>query len=294
MSATSMLVVCGGVVGSGVALLVREAVPAPARLGPALRRLNPPNDRGGSLEADPGAGRRLGGEWLVERAPGPLPRAHLLLIGQGPEQFLLTKAGLAMAGLLLPVMVAAGWALMGLGVSPFVPGLVGVLAAVALWFVPDWHVRDQAAKARVEFAHAAAAYLELVAMRMASNVGAAQALQEAARVGRGWAFTRIQDALLRARAQKSSPWEALDDLGDQLRLPVLADLADIMRLSSNDGAAVYDTLRARARSLRTELLAGQAAEANADSEKLSAPGALLAVIVMFAVAFPAVLNLMFL
>lgn len=294
MSATSTLVICGCVAGAGVALLVREMVPAAPKLGPALRRLNPPPARPGIGSPSGSASQTVWGGWLVDRVPGRLPRTDLLLIQQTPEQFLVTKVALALAGLLLPVLVVAGWALMGLGVPLFIPGVFGVLAAAALWFVPDWHVRDQAAKARSEFAHAAAAYLELVALRMASNVGAAQALEDAVRVGRGWAFTRIQEALLRARTDKSSPWDALDELGGQLQLPILADVADIMRLSSNDGAAVYDTLRARAKSLRTELLAAQATEANTDSEKMSAPGALLAAIVMFGIAFPAVLNMVFL
>lgn len=157
--------------------------------------------------------------------------------------------------------------------------------------MPDWAVASEAAKARTEFAHAAAAWMDLVATRMASNVAADQALEDAARIGHGWAFTRLQEALLRARTEKSSPWQALADLGTQLRLPVLNDVADIMRLSSDDGASVYDTLRNRAKSLTNELLTAEAARANADSEKLHTPAALLAVIVMIAMAFPAVLNI---
>lgn len=290
MSATTTLVLCGSLSGAGVALLIREMAPAAPKLGPALRRLNPPLPSPGQA-ATPRRESVWGG-WLVDRAPGRLPRTDLLLLGQGVEQFLLTKAALALGGLLLPLFVGTAWSLMGLGVNLFLPGIVGLLTAAGLWFVPDLQVREQAAKARTEFAHAAAAYLELVALRMASNVGAAQALEEAARIGRGWAFARIQGALLRARTDKSSPWDALDDLGRQLRLPILCDVADIMRLSSQDGAAVYDTLRARAKSLGSELLSAQAAEANRDSEKMSAPGALLAAIVMFAIAFPAVLNML--
>jgi hypothetical protein len=299
VSPTTVLVMCGAVAGTGLALMISEIVPAAPKLGPALRRLSPPVGPSPIVQASVGGGRAAAaqaawGRWLVDRVPGRIPHADLRLLQQSAEQFLLTKAAFALAGLLLPVVVTAGWTLMGLGVPVLVPGVVGVVAAAGLWFVPDWQVRDQAGKARAEFAHAAAAYLELVALRMASNVGAAQALEEAAWVGRGWALTRVQDALLRARTDKSSPWDALDDLGEHLRLPILGDVADIMRLSSADGAAVYDTLRARAASLRTELLAAQAAEANADSEKMSAPGALLAAIVMIGIAFPAVLNMLFL
>lgn len=63
-------------------------------------------------------------------------------------------------------------------------------------------------------------------------------------------------------------------------------------MSAHDGAAVYTTLRARAKSLRVELLSKQATEANENSEKMTAPGALLAVLVMLLVAFPAVVNIL--
>ncbi|MBC9731455.1 type II secretion system F family protein [Streptomyces sp. TRM68367] len=288
MSVTTM-VVCGSLAGAGVALLVREVVPSAPKLGPTLRRLNPPAPTPGvrprKKTSTAWAGR------LVERMPGTLPRTDLDLLNQTPEQFLVNKVSLALLGLLAPLVLVVGWTLMGLSVPLFLPGAVGVLAAIGLWFVPDWAVASEAAKARTEFAYAAAAYLDLVATRMASNVGPSQALEDAARIGRSWAFVRIQEALLRARTEKSSPWQALDDLGTQLNLPVLQDVADIMRLSSDDGASVYETLRNRAKSLSNELLAAEAAKANADSEKLSAPGALLAVIAMFLIAFPAVLNI---
>ncbi|MFE3123262.1 type II secretion system F family protein [Streptomyces hydrogenans] len=287
----TVLVTCGAAVGGGIALLVREILPSAPRLGPALRRLDPPMVRPGQQQATTPASP-LGGAWagrLAERLK--LPRADLSLLAQSPEQFVTNKVALALLGLLVPLIPAIGWVLMGLSVPLFIPGIAGVLLAPVLWFVPDWAVKTEAAKARTEFAHAAAAWMDLVATRMASNVAADQALEDAARIGRGWAFGRIQEALLRARTEKSSPWAALAELGSQLNLPILTDVADIVRLSSDDGAAVYDTLRNRAKSLTNELLTTDAARANADSEKLHTPAALLAVIAMIAMAFPAVLNI---
>ncbi|MGW4699724.1 type II secretion system F family protein [Streptomyces sp. NPDC004285] len=287
----SVLVVCGATLGGGIALLARELLPSAPRLGPALRRLHPPATRPGQQLATTSAAP-WGGAWagrLAERLR--LPRADLDLLAQSPEQFVTNKAALALLGLLVPLVPAIGWTLMGLSVPVFIPGLAGVLLAPVLWLVPDWAVKSEATKARTEFAHAAAAWMDLVATRMASNVAADQALEDAARIGRGWAFARIQETLLRARTEKSSPWAALDDLGTQLNLPVLTDVADIMRLSSDDGASVYDTLRNRAKGLTGELLTADAARANADSEKLHTPAALLAVIAMIAMAFPAVLNI---
>ncbi|MEU8893705.1 type II secretion system F family protein [Streptomyces sp. NPDC048442] len=289
MSVTGILVLCGGTAGLGAALLAHELVPAPPKLGPALRRLNPPPVRPGQSAQQSVSESRW--ERFAERAPGPFPRADLDLLQQSTETFFVQKIAFALAGLLLPLVIVGAWSLMGLGVPFFIPGALGLVAAGALWFVPDWHVHDQAEKARTEFAHATAAFLELVALRMRSHVGAATALDEAAAVGRGWAYLRIQEALARAKSEKVSPWQAVEDLGTQLRLPVLADTADIMRRSSDDGAAVYATLRARAASLRTELLTDEAANANANSEKMSAPGALLATVVMFALAFPGVMSI---
>lgn len=73
---------------------------------------------------------------------------------------------------------------------------------------------------------------------------------------------------------------------------MLDDVADIMRGSATDGAAVYKALRARTAALNAELLADQAAEANTASEKMTAPGALLAVLVMLLMAFPAVIRML--
>ncbi|MFJ2745423.1 type II secretion system F family protein [Streptomyces sp. NPDC087440] len=289
MSVTGILVLCGCTAGAGAALLAREVFPAPPKLGPALRRLNPAPVRPGQSMAQSASESRW--ETFAERIPGRFPRQDLDLLQRSAEWFFLQKIAFALAGLLLPLIVIGGWSLMGLDVALFLPSLFGVVAAAALWFVPDWQVNDQAKKARIEFAHAAAAYLELVALRMRSNVGASTALEEAAAIGRGWPYRRLQEALARAQAEKVSPWQAVEDLGTQLRLPVLADTADIMRRSSDDGAAVYATLRARAESMRTELLTDEAAAANADSEKMSAPGALLATVVMFAIAFPGVLGI---
>ncbi|MGW6248034.1 hypothetical protein [Streptomyces roseolus] len=285
----TVLVTCGAAVGGGIALLVRELLPSAPRLGPALRRLDPPPARPGQQQIPTASPWGAWASRLAERLK--LPQADLDLLAQSPEQFVTNKVALALLGLLVPLVPAIGWVLMGLSVPLFIPGIAGLLLAPVLWLVPDWAVRTEAAKARTEFAHAAAAWMELVANRVMCNRAPDQALEDAARIGRGWAFARIQEALLRARTEKSSPWAALDDLGTQLKLPVLTETADIMRLSSDDGAAVYATLRNRAKALTNELLTADAARANADSEKLHTPAALLAVIAMIAMAFPAVLNI---
>ncbi|KOU64428.1 membrane protein [Streptomyces sp. WM4235] len=286
-------ILAGAAIGAGGALLIREVLrPAPA-LGPALRRLNQPPVPQAAMAGEGADRDERWGQWLVERlsdVPGVrIPYKDLALTGATPARFLLTKVALAGAGLLLPPLSTIPLLLLGLPL--YLPAIVGILAAVVLWFAPDLALRDKARRARAEFAHAMAAYLDLVALRRAGNVSAEQAMEQAAEVGEGWAFQRIRGALARSRVDKVPHWESLARLTAELDLPVLDDLAAIMRQSADDGASVYATLRSRAKNLRTELLAAQAADANANSEKMTAPGALMAVLVMLLIAFPGVIRM---
>jgi len=285
----------GVVFGAGVAVGVRALVRAQPDLNATLDAINQP----GSLDDAPA--RQLtqderAGAWLLthlQHLPGvKIPYKDLALIGKTPGQHLLTKVAAAFAGLAFPVVITVGLAMMGISLPLPVPAVVGLIAAAVLWLVAGLEVRDKARRARQEFSHAITAYLDLVALERAGDAGPTESLERAALIGHGWAFQRLRDALERARIDKVAPWDQLKDLSLELDLPALGDVADIMRLSSNDGAAVYQTLRARAKSLRGELMSGQAAEANKDSEAMTAPGALLAVLVMVLIGYPAISRIL--
>jgi len=285
----------GALAGGGVAVLVRAMVRPQPHLSATLDRVNRP----GSLEeaaSAPLSTDERWGAWLLrhlEHLPGvKIPYKDLALIGKSPAQHMLTKVAATLGGLLIPAVLWAALTMLSVNPPLPIPAAAGLLLGGVLWIVADLEVRDKAKRARQEFSHAIAAYLDLVALERAGDAGPAEALERAAAIGHGWAFLRIRDALERARIDKVAPWDQLKQLSFDLDLPVLGDIADIMRLSSNDGAAVYTTLRARAKSLRTELMAGQAEEANADSEKMTAPGALLAVLIMFLIGFPAVSRIL--
>ncbi|MER5402242.1 type II secretion system F family protein [Streptomyces sp. NPDC002599] len=287
------VVASGGIVGAGLALLIRELLQPQPALAAALARSAPATLTMPEPELDRD---EVWGRWLLarlERLPGVrIPVKNLALLGLGPGQFVLKKVALAALGLLCPVIATIPWIVAGVGLPFYVPAGVGLLVAGLLFITPDLAVRDQARRAREEFAHALSAYLDLVALKRAADAGPAEALERAAAVGRGWPFLFLQGALRRARLEKIPPYQALTELAGEYDLPVLGDVADIMRGSATDGAAVYKALRARTAALNSELLAAQAAEANAASEKMTAPGALLAVLVMLLMAFPAVIRML--
>ena len=73
----------------------------------------------------------------------------------------------------------------------------------------------------------------------------------------------------------------------------LQDLADIMRLSSEDGAEVYAQLRARSASMRSAMLNAQKAQANEVSERMTLPMAVLGMIFLIILIAPSMLRLAF-
>ncbi|RAJ46127.1 hypothetical protein K353_00502 [Kitasatospora sp. SolWspMP-SS2h] len=286
-------VVAGGAAAGGVALLLAELRPAPPDLGQALDRLHRVPEPRRAEDADVAlpwydrVGERSG------RLPGVrVPHQELALIGRSPARFMAHKLLFAALGLALPGYLSVMAAVVGDGLPLAVPLLVGPLLAGLLWFVPDGIVSGEAKEARTEYLHGIAAYLELVALERAADCGPAEALRRAASVGRGTVFRRIRDALERAATDRLPPWDGLDALARELGLTPLQDVADIMRISGVDGAAVYDTLRARAKSLRGELLSEELAKANTDSERMVAPGSALTLLMTVLIAFPAVYQML--
>jgi hypothetical protein len=105
-------------------------------------------------------------------------------------------------------------------------------------------------------------------------------------------FERIKQELLRARFSGIQPWEALRHLSNEIGVKELADVADIMRLSGEEGAAVYESLRARGKALRVQLLNEEHTIANRLSERMTYPQALLGVVFMAMLVTPPLLRLM--
>jgi Flp pilus assembly protein TadB len=182
-----------------------------------------------------------------------------------------------------------------IGVVPpvAIPVLVSVVLGATLFMVPDLDVRRRATAARHDVRRTVCAYLELVALERAGDAGAVEALERAATVADSPAFVRIRDALTRAQLAGVPPWSGLSALAEQVGVAELGDLADIMRLSGEDGAAVYTTLRARAASLRSQLLSADAAAANAASEHMIVPVALLGIAFMALIGYPAFARILF-
>lgn len=173
-----------------------------------------------------------------------------------------------------------------------IPLLATVLVAGGMWFLPNLYVIEDAKEAREDFNRALGAYIDLVAMERVSGAGPRQAMETAAGMGDTWVFGRIGEELARSRWSGQAPWDALHVLSEDIGLPELDDLADIMRLSGEGGAQVYATLRARSAALRDAMLRAEQAKANAANERMTMPASLLGVIFLAILLGPALMRLM--
>ncbi len=289
------ILIAGALVGMGLTLMVAGVRPPAPDLAAGVARLTgtaaTPPMLTGQGPASVGLGRAA--VWLVEVLDLDRHRADLALTGTTATRLAMEKLGYAFVGLAFPVLLTAILALSGTALPFVVPTAASLVLAVVLSFMPEVELRRRATAARVQMRRTVCVYLELVALERAADAGAVEALERAAAIGDGPGFEHIREALLRARLEGRTPWQQLSQLAAELGVAELSDVADIMRLSGEDGAAVLPTLRARSASLRTWLLQSEVAEANEASERMSIPVALLGVAFMALLGFPAFSRILF-
>jgi pilus assembly protein TadC len=286
----NLWVIAAGILGGlGIFLIVRELVPAPARLDAALARLDQ-----GALDPGRGAERagrpsgRLAQRIAAELPWLPVPAEDLALLGKDRESWIASKIGCGLLGLACPLALSALISLANPRLTWSVPVVVSIICGVALFFAPDLVTRVNAAERRADFRQILTSYLDLVALERGAGAGPTEALEAAAEIGDGWAFRRISDALNAARRSGAPPWTALADLARETGISELADVADIAEVAGQEGAKILDTLAARAASMRAEALAAERARAGARSTTMVIPIALLGAGFLLLLIFPIV------
>jgi Flp pilus assembly protein TadB len=196
------------------------------------------------------------------------------MIGWTRSQLATRKLTLAAAGFLAPSVIGLLMLLLGLGQYVVFPIALAIGVAAVGWFLPSQEARELASKARLEFRTNLEFFLTLVAGERRARGSVEQALEEAVEISGSVPFVRMRRAIRRAALSGHKPWSDLRDLGEELGVAELRNLADIAEVAA-DGAAVYNTLLATARTLRHAELSDQRTAANEISERMSRPLALL-------------------
>ena len=224
--------------------------------------------------------------------PGTKIEADLRVTGRGTDTHLASKALLAVAGLLAPWLLQALLALGGLSLGVEVPLLAGLVLAAQGFLTPDLDVRAKATRLRREFRDALSAFLDLVWITLAGGAGVEAALGDAAAVGAGLAFDKIRRALHAAQLTRTTPWNTLRQLGEELDITELSELAASISLAGTEGARVRASLAAKAQALRTHQVTDAESDAQAATERMALPVTLLFLGFLGFIAYPAVIQVL--
>jgi hypothetical protein len=282
--------IIGGTVGLALVWIVAELSPRHPKLSAALENL-------GTVEVDTSkADFRAQLGRLMQRgvlSKFGVNKKDLALVGATSEQHSANQALMGIMGLVIPPALATVFVLiLGLPAPILIFSLpVSLGLAVLLMWATNLTITQKAAEARQEFARAVATYIELVAAERKRATAATIALEHAADVADSWVFVRIRQELQLARYKGQRPWDALKQFSKEIGVPELSDLADIMRLAGAEGASVYEPLRARGKGLRVQLLNEARSRANADSERITMPMALMGLIFIALIATPPLFKL---
>lgn len=296
MTGLQLAMLSGALLLAGVAGLIGWAMPGNVQLKDAIGRLQPlptitPPTAGGRRDTETTIGA-----WAQRHLPAALwgtsPDKDLALLGRTSASLYGSKIISAAIGLTIIPITSLILTLLGWSVPLGIPAIGSVALAALMWFLPSNELRDKARKAREEFSYALGAFVEMVALERLSGATVPQALLHAADTGDSWVFDRIAAVLRRTQYTGQSPWDALADMGTALNLPDLVDLADIMRLGGSDGTRVYDSLRARAATMRNVTLNNQISRANQASERIAVPVALLVFVLALTLITPALLRML--
>lgn len=282
----ALMVAASALAGCGLVLIVRGTVGSTTPLATVVAELHRPRQLATVRQS-----------WLeqsLERVAGPAARRRqtdLAICERSVGKFVQDRFVWAVLG---AAPALTGLALSSTGTLSSVPA--GLLAAatvaggVAGWFYALIDLRSDAKRKRREFRHALAGYLELVTILMAGGAGVETALYDGASIGRGPAFRHLRTALSAAQARREAPWATLGVLGKRLGVYDLIELEASMTLAGG-GARVRDSLIAKAEAMRNRDLNQLESEAQARSETMVLPVAMMFAGFLILIGYPALAGL---
>ncbi len=273
----TMAIVTGALAVAGLFCVAISLIRRPVRLADAMTSLESGAVASGDriqditrrLDEAPDWDTRMG-QWAYSSLRIPLSDGTaraLALRGQTMADFHAQKIIGLVAGLAMPQIVWLVSTALGthLGATPLVVSLV--LAAVG-YFLPDVAIRHSTPGRRADASEAVFTFFDLVILERLANQSAISSLHAAASISRSMMFTRIADALERAKLEQRPPWAELKRVADQHDLPQVSDLVEVLSLEEQ-GASLVDALRARVRDLRDAHLTQEKIAAQQVSESMT-------------------------
>lgn len=270
MTITALSLLAGAIVTVGLLVIVAAFRPAP---GPDLvAALEVVSGRTSSVAENVDQTRigRIGRS--VTRtfhvSVSPAMRAALRLQGTTPEAFYGRRLICALIGAILPWLLNAVAIAVGAN-SPnlLIPSALCVALAGAGWMLPAARLKAAAGPTNDDSFEALLVFIDLVVLERLANETSVDALTNAANMSDSPLFVQIRQVLNRAFLENVDPWNGLDRLAEDIKLPELTDVVSIARLQ-NEGASLVDSFRARVAELRDAYLLRLQQESTAITQRL--------------------------
>lgn len=221
-----------------------------------------------------------------------LPAKDLRLLEMSPAKLLGRCAQFALLGLLMPQMFVLLLAFAHKA-PPFpvpVAAALGFGAFFAFKCLDD--VRDQAKKRRETYRYVVVSLLERLVLTRSSSAGAGEALIRAAAVGDSAPALQIREALAHARLTGTSPWTALERLGQDLGVDDLARPARALALAGEEKTAITNTLENQIELLNSALQNDRMTRANQATEQMDLPALSVGLSLVIFMALPAFIKIL--
>ena len=291
-----LIIISGIIAGVGLTLLISPLLPHQLSVKSALTNLNADAQTIQKRTQKLSSEERIGG-WVMEHLPETkyltklftVDAQNLSILAIPEISFWYQRFNWALIGALVPVGLVVLSAMSGQSIS--LPLLMIFVGALVGWMLYSSNIDSRAKNAREEFSRAIATYLEGVAMRRAQGANTSTAAASAAEVSNTWVFTRIKNRITIAHHQGKQPWDALADLGRELQVKELSDLASILKQAGENDTQIYESLRNHAELITGRILNDQHEKANAATERLSMFFPLVALVALVMLLFPILMSL---
>ena len=278
---------------AGLALLYGVLAPARTPLAADLARLLDPvpqpvtslgGDRGRFVEHLTMTAERRG--WIRTTA-----REDLVVLAQGVDWLVARSltAAVCFGGLFTALGLAM--ALGGIPLSLPTVLVIGLAAGAGGLLLPTYLLRDEAAGRRQELRVMLPGFLDLTGVLLAAGNSLESALRTAAAATDDWPHDQVRQALYTAAVSRQPASEALRELGTRFTVEELIQLGDGLIMAEREGAAMRESLAARARGLRERHLADIEAKAGSATEGMSFPLVAFVFGFVLLIGYPALIGL---
>lgn len=213
--------------------------------------------------------------------------ADLEILGIAPTaHHVSVSRHIIIACVLCAISVATSWVVFPASTA-ICSCLISGSLAYALSVHPFHVVKREAEKIRRQLDLATAVFLDLVNVMIAGGAGIETSVLAASHSGAGPGFSLIRLAVMRAQSARVSYWDSLADLGRQVNVGSLIEVAHTVQLAGQHGARVRLSLVAKAEALRKKNLARVEFEEEQRTEKIGLPLVVLFLGFLVLIGYPA-------